>query len=87
MAPRSPDLTLRIEGQELKRRFHIVNFRMATLYTLGPLEMNQLFSPHKHEPVYSGMSPYSLHKEGKLVAATGKREAVRSLMTAGVSSE
>jgi hypothetical protein len=47
MASRIPDLTLRIEGQELKRRSFIVKFRMATLYTPGPLEMNQLFSPHE----------------------------------------
>src|ERR1700693_5806119 len=45
-----------------------------------------IVKPGHYEAVYSGMPPYGLGKVGKLVAATGKREAARSRMTAGVPS-
>jgi hypothetical protein len=82
MASRNPDLTWRIEGQKLKRRSLIANFRMATLYTPKTFEMNHLFSPYKRKTIRSSMPPYGLGKAGKLVAATAKRETVRSRMTA-----
>jgi hypothetical protein len=43
--------------------------------------------PGDYEAVYSGMPPFGLGKVGKLVDATGKREAARSRMNAGVSPE
>jgi hypothetical protein len=39
-----------------------------------------------YEAVYSGMPPYGLGKAGKLVAATGNREAARSRMNAAAES-
>jgi Monooxygenase af470-like len=46
-----------------------------------------IVKPGQYEAVYSGMPPYGLGKVGKLVAATGKREAARSRMTSGVPSQ
>ena len=43
--------------------------------------------PGDYEAVYSGMPPFGLGKVGKLVDATGKREAARSRMNAGVSPD
>jgi len=87
MASRILDLTRRIEVQELKRRFLIVNLRMATLYTPGPLEMNQLFSQYKRIAIHTSMPTYGPSNAGKPVAATGKSETVRSHMTGGEPSE
>lgn len=87
MASRIPDSTQRVEVQELKRRFLMVNIRMATLYTAGPLELNQLFSPHKRKGIHSSMPPYVPDKAGKSAATTGKRETARFRITAGEPSE
>jgi hypothetical protein len=87
MASQIPDLTWRIEVQELKRRFLIVNFRMAILYTPRLLEMNQLLLPYKRKAIHSSMPPYGLDRAVRLVAATGKRETVRSCMTAAQREE
>jgi hypothetical protein len=46
-----------------------------------------LVKPGEYEAVYSGMPPIGLGKVGKLVAATGSREAARSRMTAGAPSQ
>jgi len=46
-----------------------------------------IVKPCHYEAVYSGMPPYGLGKVGKLVAATGKREAARSRMISGVPSQ
>jgi hypothetical protein len=44
-----------------------------------------LIKPGNYEAIYSGMPPYGLGKVGKLVAATGYREAARSRLSATVS--
>jgi hypothetical protein len=41
-----------------------------------------MIKPGHYETVYSGMPPFGLGKVGTLVAATGKREAARSRVTA-----
>jgi hypothetical protein len=46
-----------------------------------------IIKPGHYEAVYSGMPRYGLGKFGTLVAATGKREAARSRMNAGVPSQ
>jgi Domain of unknown function (DUF4188) len=46
-----------------------------------------LIKPGQYETFYSGMPPTGLGKVGKLVPATGKREAARSRMTSGVVAE
>jgi hypothetical protein len=46
-----------------------------------------IVKPGYYEAVYSGMPPYGLGKVGKLIAATGKREAARSRMTADLQSQ
>lgn len=43
--------------------------------------------PGNFEAVYSGMPPYGLGKIGKLVPASGNREAARARMNAGSSTE
>ena len=45
-----------------------------------------IIKPGHYEAVYSGMPPYGLGKVGKLVSATGAREAARSRMTASTNS-
>jgi len=46
-----------------------------------------IVKPGQYEAIYSGMPPTGLGKAGKLVAATGKREAARSRISAGTPSE
>ena len=46
-----------------------------------------IVKPGHFEAVYSGMPPHGLGKVGKLVAATGKREAARSRITACMPPE
>ncbi len=41
-----------------------------------------IIKPGQYEAVYSGMPPFGLGKAGKLVPATGYREAARSRMSA-----
>jgi hypothetical protein len=48
--------------------------------------MNQMFSLHKDEAVYSRMSLYGLGKMGKLIASTAKLKTARCRMAAGVPS-
>ena len=60
---------------------------MATLYTPGLLEMNQLFSPLVRKAIHSSIPPYGLGKAGKFVAATGKCETVRSRISAAHREE
>jgi hypothetical protein len=45
-----------------------------------------IVKPGHYEAVYSGLPPYGLGKAGRLVAATGKREAARSRMAAAGSN-
>lgn len=45
-----------------------------------------LIKAGQYEAVYSGMPPYGLGKVGKLIAATGNRDAARSRIAAVVSS-
>jgi hypothetical protein len=44
-----------------------------------------VIKPGNYENVYSGMPPFGLGKVGKLVPATGNREAARARMTATAS--
>ena len=44
-----------------------------------------MVKPGQYENVYSGMPPYGLGKVGKLVPASGKREAARSRVGAALS--
>jgi hypothetical protein len=43
-----------------------------------------IIKPGNYEAVYSGMPPYGLGKVGKLIEATGNREAARSRIAAVV---
>jgi len=45
-----------------------------------------LIKPGHYESVYSGMPPYGLGKAGRLIPATGKREAARSRVSASERS-
>jgi Domain of unknown function (DUF4188) len=43
-----------------------------------------LVKPGHYEAIYSGMPPYGLGKVGRLIPATGKKDAARSRLTAEV---
>jgi fumigallin biosynthesis monooxygenase-like protein len=46
-----------------------------------------IIKPGNYEAIYSGMPPYGLGKAGRLVPATGNREAARSRITAALPSQ
>lgn len=53
---------------------------------LGIWHETYIIKPGHYEAIYSGMPPHGLGKVGKLVSATGAKEAARSRLTAALPS-
>jgi len=62
------------------------NRAIANNGDVGIWHETYIIKPGNYETVYSGMPPYGLGKVGKLVPATGARDAARSRMSSGVPS-